>query len=369
MKTLISGPLLLKSILPYQYLLSVAFLFMVVVIIILLFILFFLQHSRKRRKRKVQLRALFSDLIAGIAICESEEERQETLQEFLQQQKNLRLQQSFTRNVLIREIVRTKDSVSGSAANNLQWLYETLELDKDSLRRFGSSQWYRKASAIQHLAEMQQTKHLVKIYRDTNHANYHIRTEAQIAVVKLTGFSGLRFLNIVSHPVSHWQQLSLISQVQQSEADVTLIAPWLQSENNSVVEFALRLVAIYRCHELHDLTIACLQHPSPVVRLQALGAAKEICNETTLSTLLQHFDKAGKSEQVAILEMLPDIGAGTGEISFLTQQLQSADEGIRYRAMQLIQEISPAWSSQVMLHMKDNPSFAAILPILQKQAV
>ncbi|NTS40592.1 hypothetical protein HRG84_06710 [Flavisolibacter sp. BT320] len=369
MKTLIPGPGLLKAILPYQYLLSVAFLFMLLVAAILLFIVFFLQQYRKRRLRKVQLRTLFSDLIAGIAICESEEERQETLQEFLQQQKNLRLQQAFTRNVLIREIVRTKDSVSGSAATNLQWLYETLELDKDSLRRFGSSQWYRKASAIQHLAEMQQTKHLVKIYRDTNHANYHIRTEAQIAVVKLTGFSGLRFLNIVSHPVSQWQQLSLISQLQQSEADTTMIAPWLQSGNSSVVEFALRLVAIYRCHELYDQTVACLQHTSPVVRLQALGALKEIYNETTLPTLLQHFDKSGKGEQIAILDLLSAIGAGSGEIGFLTVQLQHADEGIRYRAMQLIQEISPAWSSQVMLHMKNNPSFAAILPILQKQAV
>ncbi|HEV7330359.1 MAG TPA: hypothetical protein VGN63_04910 [Flavisolibacter sp.] len=368
MKTLIPYPVLLKTILPYQYLLNAAFFFTVVVAIILLFVLFFLQRYRKQRQRKVQLRALFSDLIAGIAICESEEERQDTLQQFLQEHKP-RLQKSFTRNILIREIVKTKDSISGIAAENLQWLYETLSLDRDSLLRFGSSLWYRKASAIQHLAEMQQTKHLVKIYRDTNHANYYIRTEAQIAVVKLTGFNGLRFLNIVSHPVSQWQQLSLISQLQQSEADAAQIAPWLRSENSSVVEFALRLVAIYKCHELYSQTMACLQHASPMVRMQALQAAKEIYDDTTLPRLLLHFDKATKGEQAAILDMLPEIGAGSGEIGFLTTLLQHDDDGIRFRAMQLIQQISPAWSSQVMLHVKDNPSFAAILPLLQKQAV
>lgn len=358
----------MKTILPYQYLLATTFLFATVVVIMLLFILLFLRRYRLEQKRKVQLRLLFSDLIASIAICESEDECRETLQPFLESHK-LRLQKPFTRKVLIREMVKTKDSVSGIAAENLQWLYETLELDNDSLRQFRSGQWYRKASAIQHLAEMQQNKHLVKIYRETNNANTFIRTEAQIAVVKLTGFKGLRFLNIVTYPISQWQQLSLIHHLQQSEPDAAQIKPWLSSKNDTVVAFALRLVGIYKCHELYREVIACLEHTSLAVRLQALQAAKEIYEDTTLPALLHHFGRATKEEQMTILDMLPELGAGVGEISFFTSLLHYKDERIRYRAMQLIQQISPSWSSQVLLQVKDNPSFASILPLLQKQAV
>ncbi|MDQ3278614.1 MAG: hypothetical protein M3Q06_09820 [Bacteroidota bacterium] len=358
----------MKTILPYHYLLGAALLFAIVVVVILLFILFFLQRYHTRQLRKVQLRSLFSDLVAGVAICESEEERQETLQQFLLDQKP-RMKKHFTRKILIREIVKTKDSVSGIAAENLQWLYETLELDKDSLRRFRSKLWFRKASAIQHLAEMQQSKHLVKIYRETNHANNYIRTEAQIAVVKLTGFKGLRFLSIVTYPITQWQQLSLINQLEQTDADAEQIRPWLSSKNDTVVEFALRLVAIYKCHELYNEAVACLEHSSVLVRLQAIQVSKEIYEESTLPALLHHFGSATKEEQMAILNLLPEIGAGTGEISFLTSLLHYKEEGIRYKAMQLIQQISPSWSSQVMLQVKDNPSFTSILPLLQKQAV
>lgn len=358
----------MKTILPYQYLLATTFVFATVVLIMLLFILLFLRQYHHRQKRKVQLRSLFSDLIAGIAICESEEECKETLHPFLDSQKP-RLQKHFTRRILLREIVKTKDSVSGIAAENLQWLYETLKLDIDSLQRFSSGKWYRKASAIQHLAEMQQSKHLVKIYRETNNANTFIRTEAQIAVVKLTGFKGLRFLNIITYPISQWQQLSLIHHLQQSEPDAAQISPWLSSKNDTVVAFALRLVGIYKCFELYQEVIACLEHTSPVVRLQALQAAKEIYEDTTLPVLLHHFGAASKEEQLAILDMLSELGAGVGEISFLTSLLHYKDERIRYRAMQLIQQISPSWSSQVWLQVKDNPSFTSILPLLQKQAV
>lgn len=358
----------LKTILPYHYLLAATCVFATVALIMLFFILLFLRQYHSRQKTKVQLRSLFSDLIAGIAICESKEECRETLQPFLDSQKP-RLKDHFTRKILIREIVKTKDSVSGIAAENLQWLYQTLDLDKDSLKQFGAGPWYRKASAIQHLAEMQQSQHLVKIYRETNNPNTFIRTEAQIAVVKLTGFKGLRFLNIVTHPITQWQQLSLINQLQQSDADAAQIRPWLSSKNDTVVEFALRLVGIYKCHELYNEVIACLDHPSPVVRLQALQASKEIYRETTLPALLHHFGSATKEEQLAILDLLPEVGAGVGEISFFTSLLHYKDESIRYRAMQLIQQISPSWSSQVLLQVKDNPSFASILPLLQKQAV
>lgn len=357
-----------KTVVPYMWVLDAAFCFALVVVGMFLFILCFLYRSQRKARHKTELRKLFSDLIAETVICDTPEEVKETLQQFLAANKAL-LDKAFPRKILTREIVKTKDSISGKSAANLCTLFEELSLDKDTFAHFGSSQWHRKASAIQRLAEMQQTKYLLKIYRETNNQNSLVRTEAQIAVVKLTGFKGLRFLNIVSHPVSQWQQLSLINQLQEGEAEEDKIKAWLLSKNETVVEFALRLVEIYKCFGLHNEAATCLQHSSAVVRTQALHALKEIGDDTTATFLLQAFPTVTKAEQITILEMLADTATGRNVLTFLTSLLKNDDKAIRLRAVQAIQKISPAWSSVVIRQIQENPQFTHILPVLQKEAV
>lgn len=357
-----------KTIAPYTWVLDAALCLAIIVAGMLLFIVYFLYHSQRKGRRKTQLRNLFSDLIAETIICEEPEEVRQTLQQFQAANEGL-LRKAFPRKILIREIVKTKDNISGKSAANLCALFEELSLDKDIAVHFQSPQWHRKAGAIQRLAEMQQTKYFVKIYRETNNENSLVRTEAQIAVVKLTGFKGLRFLNIVSHPVSQWQQLSLLNHLQEGEAEEERIKQWLLSKNETVVEFALRLVEIYKCHTLHDNAAACLQHSSLVVRTQALHALKEIGNDATAAFLVQAFSAVTKPEQITVLEMLAESTPGGSVLSFLTSLLKNDDETIRLRAVQAIQKISPAWSSVVIRQIQENPQFAHILPMLQKEAV
>jgi hypothetical protein len=356
------------SIVPYRWLLQSAFFFSLIVAGILLFMVIYLYQHRRQQQKKRELRHLYADLIAEITLCESEDERRTALHAFLAQNTAL-LRQRFPRKVLIRELVRTRSNISGSAAENIRWLYETLDLDRDTLKRFSSSQWNQKATAIQHLAALQQSRHLVKIYRETNNCNVRIRNEAQLAVVKLTGFKGLRFLNIISYPVSQWQQLSLISQLQEGEMQEEMISRWLLSGNDSVVAFALRLIGGYKCYDLHTAVEHCLQHPCSIVRIEALLALKEISNNTTAGVLRNHFVKASKEEQLLILGLLPQVEGFDRQLAFLTSLLQHNDEAIRYRSLQLIQQISPAWSTVVMRQVKDNPSFTYILSSLNKKVV
>jgi hypothetical protein len=130
--------ILADSVLPYTVLLKAAFVFSLIVVSMLLFIVFFLYQRKARTQKKQQLRSVFSDLIAEITLCETEEERNETLNMFLNRHRLL-LTKTFPRKVLIREIVKTKDSISGSAAQNLNWLYKTLSLDKDTYKHFLSN--------------------------------------------------------------------------------------------------------------------------------------------------------------------------------------------------------------------------------------
>lgn len=60
---------------------------------------------------------------------------------------------------------------------------------------------------------MDQKNLLTKIYRETNSKNEFVRSEAQIAIIYMTGFNGLRFLDVISYPLTLWQQIKLLEQL------------------------------------------------------------------------------------------------------------------------------------------------------------
>jgi hypothetical protein len=347
------------------YLLGVSAVFMVIVLAIFLFIVYYLQQKRNLAKTKIHLRGVFSDLISEISLCESLEEKEAVIAKPDVQAIFAKwLTQKTGRKILIRELVKSKDSLTGDAAQNLRWLYEKLKLDHDSYQLLKSKQWHLKAKGIQQLAEMQQTKYLLKIYRDTNSKNPFVRTEAQIAVVKLTGFKGLRFLNIVSHPITEWQQLCLIDQLKEQDIEPEMIRAWLTSKNETVVKLALRFVEVFKCHDLHEEVIQCLQHPSATIHQQVFRTVKEIANDSTFSCLAVHFLRCERAEQLAMMDVLVALADAESRDFFLSL-LTSADETIRHKASCCISTLP-----EISLQSKNVGEAAAYLfPLLQKEAV
>jgi len=354
---------ILLNIAPVAYLLEVSAMFTLIVISILLFIVYYLQEKQRIANAKKHLRHIYSNLISEVSLCETDEEREEVLaQPYVQSIITKELSKNLGKKVLIKELVKSKDSLTGDAAQNLRWLYEKLSLDKESFKRFSSKKWHVKASGIQQLAEMGQAKYLVKIYRDTNSKNAFVRTEAQIAVVKLTGFKGLRFLNIVTHPITQWQQLCLIDQLKETDIDSEKIKIWLLSTNETVVQFALRLIEVYKCYDLHEEAIACLEHKSAMIRTQALRAIKEIATDASFNWLWPHFNRSTKQEQLLLVDIFAEL-ATAESIRFLKSLHEFADETVQHKANALLATMN------IEPENKSEQSFTYLLSPLQKQVV
>ena len=345
------------------YLLEVSAAFTLVVIGILFFIAYYLQQKQKLAKTKKILRGIYSNLISEISLCETEEEREEVMaQGYVKDIEAQWLSKKLGRKILIKELVRSKDSLTGDAAQNLRWLYGELSLHIDSFERLSSKQWHVKASGIQQLAEMGQSRYLVKIYRETNSKNAFVRTEAQIAVVKLTGFKGLRFLNVVSHPVTQWQQLCLIDQLSEADIEEDKIKTCLTAKNETVVQFALRLIEVYKCYNLHDEVLVCLQQPSAIIRMQALRALKEIATAASFNWLWPHFNCATKQEQLLMVEIFADLGT-LESFRFLKSLNEFADKTIQHKASSLLGTAPISFVSE------SQQSNTYLLSSLQKQVV
>ena len=275
--------------------------FLVILIIVLIaFIFIYLFRKSKLAERKAFLQASFNNFIGEIAICESEIELNYVFSNPIHKKVILQFHQRRSdRNLLICELAETSKKFRGSTMENILWLF-----------------------------------------KNTNHKNDLLRMEAQIAIVKMTGFEGLKFLNNVTYPVSEWQQLRLIEELSNHSAtEFGNISEWLISENITVTNFALRLVEIYRQHAFYDEVASCLSHPSMIICKSAVETISQISNETTADLLIAHYGIYDAFTQIKILKIL-QVEGSENQVPFLLSILNHGDDSYKLEAVKAIVNIS-----------------------------
>ncbi|WP_439516112.1 hypothetical protein [Sediminibacterium sp.] len=273
------------------------------------------------------------------------------------------------RQVAIDELIKCKKNFSGSVADNIVALYNKLGLREDSLLKMKNKRkWYIQARGIQELYLMDQKNLLTKIYRETNSKHEFVRSEAQIAVIHLTGFNGLRFLDVISYPLTLWQQIKLLEQLKlfgKKEDLSDRIPKWLASKNDTVVVFALRLAAEYQQFAVKNNVIDCLVHPAKIVRTQAIKTLIVLSDEKTPFMLVGYFAKEDFENQAHILNSLLNM-ATDDQKDFMIRLLDAPDNIIKVKAaavlvnnctngMQVVEQraaIEPEPFERILRHVK-----------------
>lgn len=259
------------------------------------------------------------------------------------------IQKPIVQQYAIDELVATKKSLMGASASNIVLLYLKLDLKKISIAKMESSSWQKKAQGIQELYVMEQQDMLLKIYRFTNSKNEFIRTEAQIGIVHLSGFKGLRFLDIISEPITNWQQLKLLDYLPKINQDVEAdLKRWLQSPNDTVVIFSLRIIETYQLFNLHEACEKCLYHSNENVRIQTIKTITAIGNNTTGSILIERFEEECVNVRLQILDYLSFV-ANKEHIFFLLDLQNETDELTRLKAAKALAKSSPTGLSLLQI--------------------
>ena len=314
-----------------EHLLWGGVLFAIVSLITIFYIFFYSSRRKKFREQKAAIKLLVAQVVSQqIMLAMDDEQTPEDDQLLLEVDKLCH--NKYNRKTIINELILARRNFSGKAGEVIQSLYEQWQLFKDSEQKLKSYRWHLKAKGIQELSLMQQRQYWKNIYRLTNHSNDLVRMEAQAGVIRLLGFIGLRFLNVANYQITEWQQINLLHLLQGFPAgEFQGTNRWLQSPNNSVVSFALKLTATFRRYELHHLVVRCLEHPAPAVRLQAVKTLGEIYQEDTSRAIIQHY--AGQPEEFR-LKALQTLGKiATEEAApFLVHELNDLNPSVRIEA-------------------------------------
>jgi hypothetical protein len=248
----------------------------------------------------------------------------------------------LSRQVMITELINGKKGLSGTAATNLVLLYRQLGLERDSLDKLASRKWHLQAQGIQELAVMEQRSYVTRLYRFTNAHNEVVRREAQAAIVQLYGFEGLRFLEIIDTPLSEWQQIQLLRLLQHATGmPQGNILRWLDSANETVRIFTLKLVAEQHLQELAPKLRECLQDSCQEVRLQAVRCMRELGATDSCPNLVTAYPAETPAVQLAILHTLGHIGT-EAEVEFVGTQLSAPDNSIKLEAARALVRLGDA---------------------------
>jgi hypothetical protein len=287
-----------------HYLLAAMLVLLLLLLVVILFMLLYLLATKKHARRNVIWKQT-ADRLIWAAIFPGE-----TGQPPIGKQLQRWMKHPAFRQCFIDEMVTAKKNLSGDAATHILSLYATHRLDADSEHKLSSLKWHIRARGIQELALMERKDRVSKIYRYINNRNEFVRMEAQSAIVQLYGWDGLRFLDVVSEPISEWQQMKLLSLLPRTSGEpVSGIGGWLRSANPSVVLFSLKLAGLHHRFDLHDEVVACLDHAEPGIATRAVRCLQEIYNESTAGLLAATYQKHDNAYKEAVLEALGIIGA------------------------------------------------------------
>ncbi len=355
---------------PQHLLFQIIMLFTLIIAVVIIFILIYLFQRARNKDRKDVLRKRISDMIIEIVICENEDEFNEVFLSPEFHQSLTQIQSStFKKGIFIKELASICKKISGQAEKNIHWLFQKSDLEETLLSQLKNNRWHIKALAIQQMAYLDQNNHLTKIYRLTNHENILVRMEAQIAIVSLTGFKGLRFLNVTKHSITEWQQLRLLHELSRTKADnFNELSKWLKSKNESVMEFALRLAGIYQRYEQYENVVNCLSHSSSLICRLAIETLCKIQDEKTADSLITIFHVLDESLQLLILKMMKQVGTKM-ELPFLHSMLKHPDDAHKLEAARAIRNISESAFTNIQMHVDEyNHPWNIILPQIKMEA-
>jgi hypothetical protein len=232
---------------------------------------------------------------------------------------------NYSRQVLIDQMIDVSVNLRGEEGKKLIGLYKHLGLDRDSLARARDYRWHKKIKGFRELAFMNIKVANDAIIKALNSSNEILRMEAQIALVRLSDDDHFDFLSHLKRPFSLWEQITLHDLIIQHNIPVPAFKKWLNSENNTVVIFALRMIREFKQTDAVEGIKNSLLHDSPEVRLMSVKVAGDLGLSSTLEIMKRIYKN---QDYKTCLEIVKSMGKMPDEsmLGFLKLVLDKEDD-------------------------------------------
>lgn len=306
-------------------------------------LIFYLKYSRSRLRVKERIQKVYqkkyeSDLIeylySGNEDNEISIEQQQIINYFKKCSTN-----RLKRKLIITTLLKLRNEISGETADAIQKLYYQTEMMNTASSKLKHKKWNVVARAINELTQFEIKEVHDEIILLINHPKREVRKEIQMYLVKLFHFEGLDFLDVLTTPLSEWDQIQLLEILQKfDDQEIPDITNWLNSSNDSVAFFALKLAKIYNQFEAKDAIINLLNHPEKEMRIEAIEVLSHMGVVEAVTILKDNFDQLSLDEQIAFFKMMENMHEVNDE-DFITPFMNHGNFDIRVSAMKIVKAI------------------------------
>jgi len=207
----------------------------------------------------------------------------------------------FSRQILIDQMIDLSINLKGEIKEVIRDLYLKLGLKEDSLTKAYSRKWHENVKGFRELAFMNIREANEKIIESLNSNNEILRMEAQISMVSLSDENPYHFLHLMEKPLAVWEQITLHVLLIQHNLKVAAFKQWLQSENLSVVKFALEMVSWFKQKGVGKDVIGLFEHENENVRHTAIKVCGDIKLKSSLPAMKKIYERESNRNKLEIL--------------------------------------------------------------------
>ena len=313
----------------------------VIIIILIIYLKFLRTHLRLNEKTVEKYKNEYeSKLITYLYSGNEEDEISSEQQSVVSELKNCAINK-FKREIIVSTLLKLLSEISGEMAESIQNLYQQTALKNYAIAKLKNRDWHIIAEGIRELSLFHVKDAYKEVEKHVNHPKREVRKEVQLYLVNLFRFKGLSFLNDLKTPLSEWDQIQLLEELQKFEdqeiPDITL---WLRSTNDYVVIFALKLVKIYNQFGMKEVLIDLLNHQSEKVQIELIPVLNHLYIVEAKEVLKSNFNERSKDEQIEFFKLLENL-ADVNDEQLILQHIYNEDFEIRLSALKILKAINP----------------------------
>lgn len=314
------------------------------ILFVLTSLIFYLKYLRNRLRTKERIQKVYekkyeSDLIEYLYSGNEEGgiiAEQQKIVDYLTKCAENKLK----RKLIISTFLKLRNEISGETADAIQRLYYQTGLVNYATSRLKHKKWDVIAKGIKELTQFEVKEVHNKVILQINHPKKEVRKEIQMYLVKLFHFEGLDFLNILTTPLSEWDQIQLLEILHNFENQkIPDITAWLESSNNSVAIFALKLAKIYNQFEAQNAIINLLSHPDATIRIEAINVLSQMGVIEAVAILKNDFHLRSIEEQIAFFKLMENMYISS-DTSFISQFINHENFDIKVSVMKILKVIN-----------------------------
>lgn len=305
--------------------LFVLFIFALIVnISIVLLVMYFTNKMKTHRERYIQIyRNSYEEVLSSYLFGDIEWD--------LALLKLKKLKKPLNRKILTSVLLVFKENLRGEMDNQIPQIFINLGLEKDSLKLTKSIFYHKRIEGLKALTNLdpENAKEIIPNYLNDSH--FLVRTEAQVAYVRLHPEDPFAFLKTLTSPFPRWTQLSSFFTFRLHQVPVPAFVDYLDSEIPTIRNFSLRMIVFFQQLENAPAIYKLLDSPIEMTRFLSIHAVNDLRLYEGKQMIKNMYPSETQNNKLEIIKALKNIG-DEEDFDFLESIIRSESTSLKTEA-------------------------------------